>query len=113
MFVSLLHLLFLVPLRIVPPLVSALDFSSKGELIRTHAFRAIGNICFDCNVARKAVNVVGGLEKLVALMKLFQKDVGIGLTGKFGPIIQKFLFQKLIFAAYAKNHVFRCIHAFL
>jgi len=59
---------------IIPPLIAALDFRSKGELIRTHACRAIGNICFDCPLARKAVEGQGGLNKLIGLMKEFQKE---------------------------------------
>jgi len=66
---------------IIPSLVSALEISSKGELIRTHACRAIGNICFDCNLAREAVGEVGGLNKLLDLMNQFQNDENNQLTG--------------------------------
>ena len=67
---------------VIPPLVHALDFPSKGELIRTHACRAIGNICFDCNAARKAVGVVGGLDKLIQLMNKYDKDDDNRLCGE-------------------------------
>ena len=63
--------------------MASLDFPSKGELIRTHACRAIGNICFDCNAARKAVAHAGGLEKLLAIMKQFQENEENELCGEF------------------------------
>jgi hypothetical protein len=71
-----------VAVGVIPPLVAALDVASKGELIRTHACRAIGNICFDCDDARMAVEDQGGLDKILRLLTHFDGTEARDVTGR-------------------------------